>query len=259
MRVDWLTVTAQWVNLLILALLLRRFLYGPIIRAMDRRQQALEARQGAARQQEEEARREADHFRSQTRELSRMRADLLTEAREEAARERARLIADAQQETQTLRRQWQDELERERREFSERLRRELGQWVLASARKAVRDLCGLELEQALLGRFLERLERLPESEKRLLAASGTGVATLASSLPLSHAQREQVTRLLHRELGPALTLRFEALPPGDHGLLLVTSAHTLEWRLESYFETLEHLFDHTLTEAGQAGDPGHAE
>jgi len=257
--VDWLTVTAQWVNLFILALLLRRFLYGPILRAMDRRQQAIEARQSAVRQREEEAQREAEHLRQQTRELTQMRAELLAEARAEAARERVSLIAAAQEETQTLRRHWRGELEREQREFKERLRRKLGQWVMASARKAVGDLCGQELEQALLGHFLERFERLSGQEKRQLAESGVGEATLASSLILSAAQREQVTSLLHRELGPELTLRFEALPPGDHGLILITPAHTLEWRLESYFENLEHVFDDALTEAKQAGDHDHAE
>ena len=37
MTVDWLTVGAQALNFLVLVYLLKRFLYGPIVRAVARR------------------------------------------------------------------------------------------------------------------------------------------------------------------------------------------------------------------------------
>jgi F-type H+-transporting ATPase subunit b len=38
MQVDWITVAAQMINFLVLVWLLKRFLYGPIIKAMDERE-----------------------------------------------------------------------------------------------------------------------------------------------------------------------------------------------------------------------------
>ena len=43
MLIDWFTVAAQAINFLILVLLLRRFLYGPIVKAMDDREAAINA------------------------------------------------------------------------------------------------------------------------------------------------------------------------------------------------------------------------
>ena len=44
MSVNWFTVAAQVVNFLILVWLLHRFLYGPIIAAMDRRERRIAER-----------------------------------------------------------------------------------------------------------------------------------------------------------------------------------------------------------------------
>ncbi len=44
MAIDWITVSAQIVNFLILVWLLKHFLYQPIIRAMDRREQRVSER-----------------------------------------------------------------------------------------------------------------------------------------------------------------------------------------------------------------------
>ena len=44
MLIDWFTVTFQIINFLILIALLKRFLYGPILRAMDERETTIAAR-----------------------------------------------------------------------------------------------------------------------------------------------------------------------------------------------------------------------
>ena len=44
MEINWTTFTAQIINFLVLAWLLKRFLYGPIVRAMDKREQKLAER-----------------------------------------------------------------------------------------------------------------------------------------------------------------------------------------------------------------------
>ena len=44
MLIDWFTVLAQIVNFLILVALMKRFLYGPLIAAIDAREQSIAAR-----------------------------------------------------------------------------------------------------------------------------------------------------------------------------------------------------------------------
>ena len=62
MQIDWLTVAAQIVNFLVLVWLLQRFLYGPITRAMARRETRIEDRLADARAMQVAAIRHGNNF-----------------------------------------------------------------------------------------------------------------------------------------------------------------------------------------------------
>lgn len=258
MQVDWLTVSAQWVNFLILVLLLRRFLYGPIVRAMDRRQQRIEADRAEARLKAEQAEREAAHYRGKALELEEQRAALLSEARAAAARERERLVARARDEVESMAQSWRREIEREKTAFQAQLRRELGHLVVATSRKVLLDLTGIELQQALLAHFLDLLQRLSAQDKQLLCASGDGSVVVASSAELSEEWRTRLADTLAHVLGRTLVVTFEPLPESACGVMLITPAYTLEWRLERYLDNLERQVNDALSAAGQGDRDNHA-
>ena len=62
MAIDWITVGAQIANFLVLVYLLKRFLYGPIVRAMERREQTIAARLDDAHSQAAAAAREKELY-----------------------------------------------------------------------------------------------------------------------------------------------------------------------------------------------------
>lgn len=243
MRIDWLTVGAQWINFLVLMWLLKRFLYRPIIDAMDRRQQNIEAHSEEARLSIEQAEQQARDYREKLTQLEAQRAKLLAEAREEAHRERERLITVAREETQTLSRQWRREFEREKNDLQRQLQHQLGCLSIDTARKALHDLTGQALEQALFENFLERLRDLPDADKRLLTASAGNHIELASSFELSPSLRDRFSNAVRDVLAPALSVRFTSLADSRLGLLLSSPSYTLEWRLEQYFADLSAELD----------------
>ena len=55
MLIDWFTVLAQIVNFLILVALMKRFLYGPLVAAIDAREQSIDTRLAEAARKEREA------------------------------------------------------------------------------------------------------------------------------------------------------------------------------------------------------------
>ncbi|MGR8980683.1 MAG: F0F1 ATP synthase subunit B family protein [Gammaproteobacteria bacterium] len=250
MQIDWLTVSAQWLNFIILVYLLRHFLYNPIIRAMDRRQQGIEMTIELARQREEQAVKEAADYREKALQLEEQKAALLTDARNAADQERMRLVEQAKIEVDSMAHRWRKEIEHEKTKFQENLRLELIHMVISTSRKALLDLAGFDLEQALLTHFLERLQKISEQDKQLLLESRDNSAVLACSAELSEPTRSRITEALNQALGKALTLIFEPLPESACGVMLITPSYTLEWRLEHYFNDLERLLDSALTTAG---------
>lgn len=69
MLIDWFTVIAQIVNFLVLLLLLRRFLYRPILDAMQARERKVAERLESAAQERIRAEEERERYKALTEEL----------------------------------------------------------------------------------------------------------------------------------------------------------------------------------------------
>lgn len=249
MQIDWLTVGAQWINFLILMWLLRRFLYQPIVQAMDRRQQAITQRNQDAQQKADQAEQLAQDYRNKLTELENQRTELINVAREQAAAERENLLQKARTESQALTARWQQEIEQEKAEFQSQLSRELGRLVTATARKAVQDLSGLEWEQAVFGHFLTHLQQLPTPDKNRLSVSGNDGLTLTSSFALDEAMRSALREALKHVLTADSDIRFEGLPGSQAGLRLSSSGYSVEWTIEQYFAHLDTELEAMLAQS----------
>src|SRR5580700_1950855 len=97
MLIDWFTVGAQALNFLILVWLLKRFLYRPILAAIDAREQRIAKELTDAAAKQAEAQERCDEYQHKNDEVNRERAALLSQATEEANVERQRMIDAAQQ------------------------------------------------------------------------------------------------------------------------------------------------------------------
>jgi len=62
-QIDYFTIFAQIINFLVLVLLLKHFLYGRIIKAMDEREKRIESQLQEAAKKKKEADEEADSYR----------------------------------------------------------------------------------------------------------------------------------------------------------------------------------------------------
>jgi len=100
MLIDWFTVVAQVFNFLILVWLLRRFLYKPILDAIDAREKRIAAELADADAKKAEARQERDEFTRRNEDFDRQRAALLNKAVDEAKAERQRLLDEARKESE---------------------------------------------------------------------------------------------------------------------------------------------------------------
>ena len=62
MLIDWFTVIAQVINFLVLVVLLKRFLYKPILDAIDQREKRIASALAEADAQKVEAKKEREKF-----------------------------------------------------------------------------------------------------------------------------------------------------------------------------------------------------
>jgi F-type H+-transporting ATPase subunit b len=238
MHIDWLTVTAQIVNFLILVWLLKRFLYHPVIDAMDRREQRVAEYLRQAEQREQLAASAEQDFREQEEALTRERAELIEQAREAAAAERSQLVDQVRAEVSEQRARWQRQLDDEQQAFLHNLRQQVAQSVQGIASRTLADLADARLEEQILQQLLRRLESLDEESRRLLAGPGQPLQ-VATAFALDAPARQQLASALGRELGLKRELVFVEAPELLCGIALSSEGRRLNWAVAEYLESLE--------------------
>ena len=102
MLIDWFTVAAQALNFVILAWLMKRFLYKPILDAIDAREKRIATELAAASRKKTEAQHERDEFQKKNDDFEQQRAALLEKARADADAERQTLMDAARQAADAL-------------------------------------------------------------------------------------------------------------------------------------------------------------
>ena len=103
MLIDWFTVGAQALNFLILMGLLKRYLYKPMLRAIDAPERRIADELADAKAKKVEAQSKCDEFRRKNADFDQQRAELLSLATEDAKVERQRLLDAARKDSDALR------------------------------------------------------------------------------------------------------------------------------------------------------------
>lgn len=241
MLIDWFTVGAQIVNFLILVGLLKYFLYGRILRAMDQREERIANRLTEAQQREQEAEEQRRQYQARQEELEQQQDDILAQAREKAESQRKKLMDEARQEVEEVKSRWYEALEREKNNFLQDLRQRAGQQVYHITRQALEDLATADLEQQIVEAFCRRLQDLPQEKRQELTSvlRQGSEATITSAFALPSESRVQIENILQGFVQNGLDLHYQTSPEVISGIELKAPGHKIAWSLDHYLEALE--------------------
>src|ERR1022692_650145 len=165
MLIDWFTVVAQALNFLILVWLMKRFLYKPIIDAIDARETRIAKELADADAKKAEAQKDRDDFQHKNQEFDQQRAALLSKAADEAKAEGQRLLDEARAVADAASAKRQESLRNDAHTLNQAIRRRTQQEVFAIARKALTDLATTSLEERLGVVFTRRLREMDDKLK----------------------------------------------------------------------------------------------
>ena len=255
MLIDWFTIIAQALNFLLLVWLMKRFLYKPILHAIDAREKRIAAELADADRKQVEAQKERDTFKQKNEAIDRERTALLSQATNEAAAERERLVDEARQVADTLSAKRLETLQNDAHSLNQAIRRRMEKEVFAVARKALTDLATTHLEERLAAVFTRRLQEMDDPTKAGLGealASTTEPALLRSAFDLPAEQRAAIKQALNETFSADIRVRFEAAPDLISGIELTANGAKVAWSIADYLAALEKGIDELLKEkAGQ--------
>jgi len=255
MLIDWFTVAAQALNFLILVWLMRRFLYKPILNAIDAREKLIAKELADADAKKAEAQKEHEEFKKKNEEFDQQRAALLTKATDEAKAERERLLDEARKAADALSAKRQESLNHDAQNLNQAISRFTQKEVFAITRKALTDLATTSLEERMGEVFDRRLRELDQKAKSLLGEAlkkNSEPALVRSTFDLPAAQRAAIQNALNETFSAEIHIRFETAPDLVSGIELTTNGQKVGWSIADYLASLEKGVGDLLKEKDKA-------
>jgi F-type H+-transporting ATPase subunit b len=247
MSIDWITVSAQIINFLVLVWLLKRFLYQPVITAMDQREKRVTDRLSDASKREQEAELQVQRFDAQQLEFEKNREQATQQAEQDIASRKLKLLEDARADVALARQNWQQEVDNEKNEFLKSLHKQTASSVINITRKVLADLTNAELEAQLVSIFISKLRTLDSVDILGLKATDQSVH-ITSSIELNQSLRATLLEATKVELGIDTPITFKVSPEMDLGLELNVGELRVAWNLDAYLTELADQFESTINQ-----------
>jgi F-type H+-transporting ATPase subunit b len=249
MLIDWFTVGAQALNFLILVWLMKRYLYKPILNAIDAREKRIAAELADAAAKQAEANKEHAEFEQKNQEFEKGRTARLKLATDAAEADRQRLLDDARKAADAIRTKREVALQNEQRTLGHDLTRWTQKQVFAIARKTLSDLASASLEERMSEAFVQRLRGLTGAAKEQLAValkSSTQPVPVRSAFDLPQGQRSAIQNAINETFSADIHIQFETVPELVSGIELSANGQKVAWSIADYLATLEQSADELL-------------
>jgi F-type H+-transporting ATPase subunit b len=255
MHINWWVFLCQILNFLLLMGLLKYFLYGRIIKAMDDREAKIAARFAEAEDLKVKATEAAGLYEKRNQLLNEAKEQMLNEATMAADAKRKELMEKVREEVDQVKARWQDMLVREKDAFFYDLRQRAAKQLYATARKALSDLADTDLEARIIDEFIRRIRELDQEKSvqiRNAIRGGGNQVIIQSAFSISASRQAQIEEVLKKQITNGFTLRYMRQPEIVSGIELRVNGHKIAWSLNEYLETLVESLTETLQKEAHA-------
>jgi len=251
MKVDWFTVIAQVINFLILVWLLKRFLYKPILNAIDNREKKIKSQLEDAEVKKVEAKKEQEEFKQKNDAFDEKKKALMEKAVEESKIQGEKLLEEVRNAASAL----EDKLKKAAKETQKKTNREIAQKtqqeVFAISRKVLADLACVSFEEQSVAVFINRLNELNEAEKKQFLASfksNSNEVLIKSAFELPNKQQAEIQKVIDKILESKGKYEFKVNPEVISGIEITANGYKLAWSISEYINSLEKSISEKIKE-----------
>jgi F-type H+-transporting ATPase subunit b len=251
MNIDWFTFAAQIINFLILLALLKRFLYGPILKGIAEREAEVASRFERAEIERSAAEAAKLNFDARMEELTHARQRMLAEATEEAEQWKREQISNAREEVANSRADWFHQLGRERQQLQDRLLEQYRMHALKLADGVVRCLADAESQSVIVGAFIRNFQKSKASPRLATTEQPNGLdqaVIVRSAFELTDSQQTDIREVLIASGVDPATIQFRRDESLICGIEVRTKHHEVSWNARESLTFLAGEFNRDLDE-----------
>ncbi len=251
MKINWFTVIAQIINFLILVWLLKKFLYKPVLDAIDAREKKIVSRLEDAKTKKEEAKKEQDEFNEKNKQFDEQKKELMDKAIADTKVQKDKLMDDAKKDVDAI----HDKQQKALKDMQEDLKKDLAQKtqkeIFDISRKALTDLASVSLEEQAVKVFVSRIEELKDKEKEQFIdafKSDSSPVLIQSAFEFHKKQQTEIKKAVDEILGKETEFEFKTSPALISGIELEANGYKLSWNISAYLDSLQDSVSETIKE-----------
>lgn len=256
MQINWFTVIAQVLNFLILVWLMKRYLYKPILSAIDEREKKIASQLEDAKTKKAEAKNELDEFNKKNQIFDQEKKEMMDKAIAETNEQRHRLFEEAKNDATALKAKLEKASKEMQEDLHNKIAQKTGHEVFAITRKALADLAGLSFEDQSVNIFIKRLKELKETEKKQFIEafkSDTNPVLVRSAFKLPVEKQTKIKNAANEILGEKTQFEFKITPEIIGGVELSAKGYKLAWSISEYLNSFEKSIAETIKEKPKPG------
>ena len=242
MQINWFTVIAQIINFLVLVWLMKKYLYQPILQAIDEREKKIAAELADAISKVAEAKSEQEEFKKKNELFDHHKKKMMDEVSINAESERQRLLAVAKDEAADVKHKLEEASKELQASLNGQLSQKTEEEVLSITKKVLTELASTSLDEQTVHVFIRNIKGLTENGKRQLIDafhSESAPLSIKSAFDLPDKEQKNIQAALAEVLGPGVLYAFETDPKMIGGIELVTKGYKLSWSFAAYMNSLE--------------------
>lgn len=243
MKIDWFTVIAQIINFLILVALLKRFLYKPILQAIEVREKRIKDELQDVAEKEAVAEKERSDFQQKNLAFEQEKTELMAKMTEEIKAERLKRLNELRLEAKVLEQHLQENSKTEQQKLASELSGKIQEEVLATARKILADLTSESLEDHLSEVFIKHLNKLDPKEKEVIRTAcktSSDTPLIRSAFELSPTRKTAIEAAIKDLVTSPVTVKFETGVELIFGIELILNNYTITWSLDEYISSFKN-------------------
>ena len=154
------------INLLVLYVLMKRFLFGPIIKVMDERKAMIDQQFAGAKEMEDNARELQSKYEDALKSAKEESYQIMEQARKEAKIQSERIVEDTAARVDAMLAKAQEDIRNERENAMRQMESDVASLAMEAAAKIIGKNNGTDQDLSLYDQFLEEAGDPHDSDRR---------------------------------------------------------------------------------------------
>ena len=154
------------INLLVLYLLMKKFLFGPIIKVMDVRKAMIDQQFAGAKEQEDQAKALKEQYEGALKSAREESFQIMVQARKEAKAQADKTVEDTQAKVSAMLAKAQEDINTERENAMRQMKDDVASLAMEAAGKIIGKNSGADQDLSLYDQFIEKAGDPDDSDRR---------------------------------------------------------------------------------------------